>query len=162
MLFTVQSISFVFMINANSLTLLIILPSDTPCRKYYLCICLKTPTFSFVSFRPHFYSPHLSSSFTLYSSHVLSLVGCIAFSTEEKTITPDWFIYWVVFLRKKTAETLEFRLDDSQQFFNFLDSFSNCIVLKELNTSSPSQICGHLFLKSLISVNIDMYRIHRQ
>ena len=119
MLFTIQSISFIFMIDANSLTLLIILPSDTPCRKYYLCICLKTPTFSFVSFRPRFYSPHLSSSFTLYSSRVLFLVGYIAFSSEEKTITPDSFNYWLVFLRKRTAETLKFSKDKSQQFFNF-------------------------------------------
>ena len=83
------------MIDANSLTLLIILPSDTPCRKYYLCICLKTPKFSFVSFRPHFYSPHLSSSFTLYSSRVLFLVNRIVFSTEEKNNSP-WLIQLLV------------------------------------------------------------------
>ena len=106
MLFKVQSISFIFMINANSLILLIILPSDTPCRKYYLCICLKTPTFSFVSFRPHFYSPHLSSSFTLYSSHVLSLVGCIPFSTEEKNNNP-WLIHLLggIFKKKNSRNT---------------------------------------------------------
>ena len=124
-LFTVQSISFVFMIDANSLTLLIILPSDTPCRKYYLCICLKTPTFSFVSFRPHFYSPHLSSSFVFHSlfptCFIFGRLHCVF--NWKKTITPDWFIYWLVFLRKRAAETLELNKSQLPAVFQLLTFF---------------------------------------
>ena len=125
MLFTVQSISFIFMINANSLTLLIILPSDTPCRKYYLCICLKTPTFSFVSFRPHFYSPHLSSSFVFHSlfptCFIFGRLHCVF--NWRKNNNP-WLIHLLVgIFKKKDSRNTRVQLSQLPAVFHLLTFF---------------------------------------